>query len=140
MTDRELLELAAKAGGVELVGWREHAMTDGGFGAMLTRGGIGHRTWWNPLTDDGEALRLAAYLCMTIRHEDPAAVIAGWSAVERVPFTRDGRGPWHWKEWLRDHQQNRAAATRHAIVRAAAEIGKTVSASGQIPSEGTAAK
>lgn len=54
MTDRELLELAAKVAGVEInavIGetfWRSDGIT------------------WNPLTDDSDALRLAHSLEMTL--------------------------------------------------------------------------
>jgi hypothetical protein len=59
MTDRELLELAAKAAGI-----------DGGFvenddwygtGVVFTDENDCNQTW-NPLTDDGDALRLAVKL------------------------------------------------------------------------------
>ena len=49
MTDRELLELAAKAAGIEF---------DGRFGCFYD----GHLKPWNPLTDDDDALRLAVKL------------------------------------------------------------------------------
>jgi hypothetical protein len=118
MTDRELLELAAKAAGY--ASWDFLSFDCDRLLNVYDESGT--QEAWNPLEDDGDALRLASYLCMTVRHEDPAAVIAGWSAVERVPFTRDGLGPWHWKEWLRDNDNDRTATTRRAIVRAAAAI------------------
>jgi hypothetical protein len=96
MTDRELLELAAKAAGLK--GWKfyEEHPVDGyprhSFGMRLG----GNR--WNPLTDDGDALRLAAKLFL-------------WQAV------RDGYQHV-------DSDNDIYAATRRAIVRAAAEIGR----------------
>lgn len=50
MEDKQLLELAAKAAGV----WSEADPWNG----MLKPNG----QYWNPLTDDGDALRLAAKL------------------------------------------------------------------------------
>lgn len=55
MTDRELLELAAKAAGIE----GQYAFLhyfDGEEDGICSPGN--HRVW-NPLTDDGDALRLA---------------------------------------------------------------------------------
>jgi len=52
MTDRELLEAAAKAAGIPFPKWNS------AHGYMMT--GIGSDTReWNPLADDGDALRLA---------------------------------------------------------------------------------
>jgi hypothetical protein len=109
MSDRELLEMAAKAAGVEIVEWQQHAMTDGGFGAMLTASGIGHRTWWNPLTDDGDALRLAVKLKIEIGYFDGfGEVHAGNSEQEPV---------------IEPYRLDMAETTRRSIVRAAAQIG-----------------
>lgn len=119
MNDRELLELAAKAADIE------HGADRLDSGLSLTGPDGRHRSLpqWNPLTDDGDALRLAVNLRMTIRLEDPAAVIAGWAENQHVPFTADGSGPWFWKEWGRILDPE--ATTRRAIVRAAAEIGRS---------------
>jgi len=89
MTDRELLELAAKAAGIEV-----HTIEDAD--------GVVHWDGWNPLADDGDALRLAVRLNL-------------WEAV------RDGYQ--HADSLDTDPQ----AATRRAIVRAAAEIGRSMS-------------
>lgn len=53
MTDRELLELAAKASGELTPSWYGN---DAYFEGVLSR--------WNPLLDDGDALRLAVKLYM----------------------------------------------------------------------------
>lgn len=58
-TDRELLELAAKAAGIEV---RPHP--NRGISKNLIF--IGSNGNWNPLTDDGDALRLAHTLEMQI--------------------------------------------------------------------------
>ena len=95
MTDRELLELAAKAAGLPWDQW----VIDG-------------NDSWNPLTDDGDALRLAVKLCLAVYppegKEDGATVSC------------PDPGPWVIEEGGTDPY----AATRRAIVRAAAEIGK----------------
>ena len=94
MTDKELLELAAKAAGCVY-------LTNG----QLYVEGKGNIDW-NPLTDDGDALRLAV----------KTGVMRGcgfdnaWNAMFAV-----GKLP-----------TDPYAATRRAIVRAAAEIGKTL--------------
>ncbi len=64
MDDRELLEAAAKAAG--LVGY-EHTKCDvGGWEGMAFDLGGSKSDYWNPLTDDADALRLAATLGLTV--------------------------------------------------------------------------
>lgn len=104
MNDRELLEAAAKAAGLTIT-------------PMMFELGK-----WNPLEDDGDALRLAVKLGLAILHDDGSAVRVGWFANQQCPITMDCAGPWFWKEWLRDNGDDPNAATRRAIVRAAAAI------------------
>lgn len=88
MNDRELLELAAKAVGIEVV--------------AVVADGIPHRFgggYWNPLTDDGDALRL---LHSIYRKTHPDHWIRIYDNL--------------WGGSLED--------MRRAIVRAAAEIGR----------------
>jgi len=102
--DRELLELAAKAAGIELK-WHHsgecaYARRNGEYWAV-----------WNPLTDDGDALRLAVKLRFRVDVDfDRVDVSDQFGAAAeylyRLPSPTD---PY--------------AATRRAIVRAAAEIG-----------------
>ena len=101
MTDRELLELAAKAAGIELV-W--HGDTDP-FCFAETVAGIK----WNPLTNDGDALRLAVRLKIDVAHTNIHAPQVHALADAKVQV---------WEE-IKDDPN---AATRRAIVRAAAEI------------------
>jgi len=115
--DKELLELAAKAAGYDDATW--HDM--GSLGVV--RHGFSEAMWseklyaendtgyWNPLTDDGDALRLAVKLALDI-NLSPAMVFVG-SIYGDV---------WHSCEPYNDDP---LAATRRAIVRAAAEIGRT---------------
>lgn len=92
-SDRELLMLAAKAAGI---GWPQPV--------------------WNPLTNDGEALRLAMSLPISLTSSEDlkasGAVISGHIIANNA------------REDYSGHIKARHAATRRAIVRAAAEIGK----------------
>ena len=109
MTDRELLENAAKAAGIALE-WQAD-----GWAHCLDTG-----CEWNPLTDDGDALRLAVKLEIDIEHNPPteqqAYVVASRRGCEMMfaPVSA-----------LEDVDGYREAATRRAIVRAAAEIGRS---------------
>jgi hypothetical protein len=97
MTDRELLELAAKAAGIEVDCWLDEDPR------ALTSVGL-----WNPLTDDGDAFRLMVSLRTNV-HLDS----------NMVDVDPDGIS-WFSEAYGTDPY----AATRRAIVRAAAEIGK----------------
>lgn len=98
MSDKELLELAAKAAGIS---WSYE---------------INLKTW-NPLTDDGDALRLAVRLGITIGPESDDVI--GKSLV-RVSWLNRTHSLGEYGDG------NHYAATRRAIVRAAADIGKTM--------------
>ena len=108
MTDRELLEMAAKAAGIP-VEW------DGdGFVRPVPFKGFTNYEPWNPLTDDGDAFRLATNIDMSVEisdHEESTYAYAG--SVPRV---------YAMENWREDKQK----ATRRAIVLAAAEIGKAM--------------
>ena len=112
-TDRELLEMAAKAAEIKSTGWinksHEWFQCDGvGFNDEYDC-----QQLWNPLTDDGDALRLAVKLGMTVLiHRDMALAESGARAFQ----AREKATPDYSIE----------TATRRAIVRAAAEIGKGV--------------
>lgn len=96
-TDRELLEWAAKAAGITGT-WQDWPISG------LIGSNIGDMDVpWNPLRNDGQALRLAVKLHLPVE-----AMIA--FVAEREP------------DWEKDPY----AATRRAIVRAAAEIGKAM--------------
>lgn len=101
MSDRELLEAAAKAAGLPFE-WRPWpAVRDMGRGWVE----------WNPLTDDGDALRLAVKLGITVdMHLERVRAYA-----DEMPRTAEeffGADPY--------------AATRLAITRAAAAIGEAM--------------
>jgi hypothetical protein len=123
MTDRELLELAAKAAGYKLgwherrVGHRDEPLLLRGHG-LLTQDGkdwLNYPHLWNPLDDDGDALRLAVKLRLQ--------VTPGTYRDHEATAFRSGAGEAHEPV---HYQQDIYAATRRAIVRAAAEIGKAL--------------
>lgn len=58
-TDREILELAARAAGMDCV------MTQPFIGLQIRSGNL-----WDPLTDDGDALRLAHSLGMQLNLDE----------------------------------------------------------------------
>lgn len=81
MTDRELLELAARAS--KMTVWFPR-MSDGKGGVLepchYTEGGITFE--WNPLADDGDALRLAVKLKMAIDTDWNGGANAGNAAID----------------------------------------------------------
>jgi hypothetical protein len=97
VSDRELLELAAKAAGTyyaEGESWDENA-------------------GWNPLTDDGDALRLAVKLGLTVSQLMNNREVEVNDYDETV-FVNEF------------HEPDPCAATRRAIFHAAAEIGRNM--------------
>ena len=106
MTDKELLELAAKAACVRLI---DETFDYDEFGRMMVDFGRG-TTEWNPLADDGDALRLAVKLKISpIQIIDEPICAAYWTDVMCCN---------------QSHGDDPYAATRRAIVRAAAKIGE----------------
>ena len=109
MSDKELLELAAKAAGIVGI--------DGVY--PIARDSSGECYFWNPLTDDGDALKLAVRLGLWVdvrqvgMSDEPVAVV-GYSKYDAKKQVREY-----------DHEDH-YAATRRAIVRAATEIGRTM--------------
>ena len=101
ITDRELLELAAKAAGAT---WIDDNWPEDLPGLMLDFGK--GTTQWNPLTNDGDALRLAVKLEINLSFSQDCA-FGFW-----IGTPKDG-------EDLSSH-------ARRAIVRAAAEIGRNM--------------
>jgi hypothetical protein len=106
MTDRELLEAAAKAAGMSIE-WQPCWAHNNETGCE-----------WNPLTDDGDALRLAVELGFTVGPH----LGATYAGVAPCPDDfEDGKFPTRIAQM---HNGDPYAATRRAIVMAAAEIGK----------------
>ena len=106
MSDRELLELAAKAAGIRINHWVYDDLDSSP--AVLETGEV-----WNPRDDDGDALRLAVKLGLTIQHltANEEVVVSSYSGSSEA-----------YEFYLSDPY----AATRRAIVRAAAEIGRNM--------------
>lgn len=99
MTDRELLEMAAKAAGIERLSFDRV-----------------RRDWpWNPLDDDGDALRLAVKLRLIVAwdrwNNNDYACIRHRDLDEEIGLQID---------------QHPEKTARRAIVMAAAEIGRAM--------------
>ena len=110
MTDKELLELAAKAAGIEL-----HWNAAGTPTVPYYFSEEGEAADWNPLVDDGDALRLAVKLKIKVGPDfgttfDVVMAYTDPNDKQIMIAERSGVDPY--------------AATRRAIVRAVAEIGK----------------
>lgn len=112
MNDRELLELAAKAQG--WIDYPDDSIEAGDYWHTDPKKAPFdlriHKSSWNPLTDDGDALRLAVKLCLHIQIDTHVTY------VDNVYWADECNGY--------PHNDDPYAATRRAIVRAAAEIGK----------------
>src|SRR5215204_6930481 len=110
MTDKERLEFAAKAAGIGRGRWDYDYVRN--LGHMVTRSMM-----WNPLTDDGEALRLAVQLRFGMTLFAPRDMPESVGMVE-IWRDDDNDDPVH-IEWYKAGA-DRFAVTRSAIVRAAA--------------------
>jgi len=95
-TDLELLQFAARAAGE----WPSPEP----FEHVLSR--------WNPLVDDGDAFRLSVKLNIAVRRSDEYDASYAVSPYDPTLISETDADPY--------------AATRRAIVRAAAEIGRTM--------------
>jgi len=117
MTDRELLELAAKAAGIRVIGFVDEmiAQPDHKAGGLIIRNERGGDSCWNPRTDDGDALRLAVKLCIEVSPCDGVILVT-----YPIGESRD------LEELHIIIEHDRYETTRRAITRAAAEIGKTL--------------
>ena len=105
MTDRELLELAAKASGLTML----DTLPNMPFWANAHEGLMGP---WNPLEDDGDALRLAVKLNIHLSPYGGETGMTAW-VIREVAESFD-----------EDYGGDPCAASRRAIVRAAADIGR----------------
>ena len=103
MSDKELLELAAKA--IGKAAWWSPSLED--WQKDLTPPYVDGVSW-DPLTDDGDALRLAVKLHMQV------SITTESCRAETLPVLG-----------VRVNDKDEMAATRRAIVKAAAAIGET---------------
>lgn len=117
MDDIDLLKMAAKAAGFGTKNggtcWTEseYPRNSGKHGALWNY--IGHMDTaelWNPLSDDGDALRLAIVLQLDVSFNDEGMCVYA-SDLAYEPYMRNS---------------DEFSATRRAIVRAAAAIGEQI--------------
>lgn len=111
MTDRELLELAAKAAGIN------YDWLPGCGDALHLTNLDATRIYWNPLKDDADAFRLSTFLRLTVYHDELAVIV------------KHKRYSWEWMgEMVNEDNGDRNEAARRVIVRAAAAIGQSLPA------------
>lgn len=109
-TEREMLELAAKACGIEL------EFRKSGLCVIKGKGSMGPA--WSPLTDDGDCARMEAQLGICIDWCDE--MVCSCTVV-------DEDGNYISKDvYFKDHAGDKNAARRAASVAVAAEIGRMV--------------
>ena len=115
MTDREMLELAAKAAGKKIIGWNDQYGVDV---AVLD-----DHSFWQPLLENhltdcmGDALRLAVKYRIDIE----------WRGDGRVSCFQHLNDEGHcYPNSCESAREDIEANTRRAIVRAAAEIGRAM--------------
>lgn len=113
MNDRELLELAAQAAGI-VIRWKKNSCS--GLEDAVIGAGSYTPMYWNPLRDDGDALRLAVAMGMEVYHADDDGIAAYASYPSRRGHSYA----------IEPHGDDSLAATRRAIVRAAAAIGEAM--------------
>lgn len=106
MTDRELLELAAKAAGIEII---NAAFAEGPHYKGTTRR-------WDPLDDDGDALRLACKLSLVVYCDEVEAWCEWGELNEDLEYEHHVSA---------EPEYQGAESVRRAIVLAAAAIAKT---------------
>lgn len=123
-TDRELLEWAAKAAGIEVYESTDGTLQNRPILVFAAGGGMGTMPYeerWNPLCDDAQALRLAAKCRIELDHshaqDQHRYVCASRRGCEMM------YAPVSAVEEIEDEGQT-LAATRRAIVRAAASVGQ----------------
>ena len=118
MSDQEMIELAAKAISLPECGWMHKTFTyvkDNKF------------TTWDPLHDDGDALRLATKLRISLIHEQEYMGGPVLETLEATSPPEPGTEHRHVStECLNEIGADEFAATRRAIVRAAAAIGEAM--------------
>lgn len=107
----DLLSRAAQAAGIHLR-WGHELPSPWVAGVNIN---TMRRVMWNPLTDDGDALRLAARL----------RIIFGWYPGHTAVWARhEGYDRMFCESYTRpDGRTDQMCALRHAIVRAAADMG-----------------
>lgn len=116
MTDQELLEFAAKAAGLNVKAQSVNA-DDCWIGLIIGEKHTREKKFWNPLADDADALRLAVKLGINIINSAHSPSGISFVYAQKIGYPD-----------CQEYEQDRYVATRRAIVRAAAEIGKSMEA------------
>ncbi|MES2625893.1 MAG: hypothetical protein V4628_11495 [Pseudomonadota bacterium] len=111
MDDREIVKRSAEA-----MGYHPISPYEQGHGMGIGVSGVGIRNW-NPLENDGDALRLAVKLQLTVCNEQIGAGVAYCTRDEGEDFPMIYSGNDQAEVVAEDY-----AATRRAIVVAAAQI------------------
>ena len=115
MTDRELLGLAAKAAGYEVLDW---------YGERYTTTDDGDRLFpWNPLADDGDAFRLETDLSFSAIEWAGGIEVGEYEISDGKLRPVAGRTAY---VKFDDHAGDKREARRLAGLRAAAEIGRAM--------------
>ncbi len=116
MSDQKLLELAAKTAGMGPVLCYESARN------CLRIGIRSKYRLWRPLTDEGDALSLASYL------EIPTGFHDGFGVLGKCAYATYPTGPDSCNSIMQGVAEcgSKESALMLAIVRAAAEIGKSM--------------
>lgn len=113
MTDKELLRLAALAAGIAPPDFTHE---DGTYVYKEPR-----KPNWNPLINDGDALRLAVNLKLHIINGPGGSDVSWWD--ENAPLIYGGK----FNVWVNvDIGGDYYAATRRAIVQASARVGQAM--------------
>lgn len=127
-TDSELLELAAKAAGIEVWFPRMNGGKDDDGNRIIltpchtmTPNGAAE---WNPLADDGDALRLAVKLGISTLPYPIYNETERHSVIAKQRRRTDMMREANQTEVIEVYGDDSCAATRRAIVRSAAEIGR----------------
>lgn len=118
MSDRELLELAAKAAGIVSNGWHPA-------GGVQYRDEGGQSSVFDPLNRDGDAFRLAVKLRIDLSlwfMRDSVTAKTHIGAGRGIPLHGEYKPPRN--DHIEPFGSDPYVATRRAIVRAAAEIGR----------------
>ena len=119
MTDIELVEMAAKAAGIKYdqESAKPHPKSDMWFGLWLLfdrEPSEYDRRYWNPLADDGDALRLAVKLGIPLEFCHASGIVTATDPWSALAFDEPPAGDSY-------------ASARLAIVRAAAQIAREAS-------------
>ena len=130
MADRELLELAAKAAGkkIDKSPYNGGGQGNTGFDCMGRVALDWHNgKFWDPLGDDGDALRLAVKLGIKVMpypvYDSPKHSVCASRRSLAPPD--DDENTYVGPDCIEVYGSDPYAATRRAIVRAAAEIGRS---------------